>query len=121
MDMIALRNKSGLKQTDMPLSAPDSSSEVRMSLLYDYYGGLLGERQNQIFSFYHEDDLSLSEIAELTDITRQGVHDALKKAEAQLIKYEDKLGLVERHEAWLAALDKIDPNVARMLEKEVDV
>jgi predicted DNA-binding protein YlxM (UPF0122 family) len=121
MDMMVLRDKSGLKQSDAPPSVFGPAGEARMSLLYDYYGGLLGERQNQIFSLYHEDDLSLSEIAERTGITRQGVHDALKKSEGQLIKYEDKLGLVERHEAWLAALDKIDPNVARMLEKEVDV
>jgi predicted DNA-binding protein YlxM (UPF0122 family) len=92
-----------------------------MSMLYDYYGGLLGERQREIFSLYHEDDLSLSEIAETIGITRQGVHDALKKAESALAEYEDKLGLVERHEAWLAALKKIDPEVARMLESEVDI
>lgn len=114
MNITTLLNKSGLKMFG-------AANEARMSLLYDYYGGLLGERQNQIFSLYHEDDLSLSEIAELAGITRQGVHDALKKAESQLINYEEKLGLVERHEAWLVALDKIDPNVARMLEKEVDV
>jgi RNA polymerase sigma factor (sigma-70 family) len=121
MNTIEQQDKSGLKRPYASPSVPASASEVRMSLLFDYYGGLLGERQNQIFSLYHEDDLSLSEIAELMKITRQGVHDALKKAEAQLMKYEDKLGLVERHEAWLAALDKIDPNVASMLEKEVDV
>jgi predicted DNA-binding protein YlxM (UPF0122 family) len=92
-----------------------------MSLLYDYYGGLLGERQGRIFSLYHEDDLSLSEIAELMGVTRQGVHDALKRAEARLGAYEEKLGLVGKHEAWLAALERIDPEVARMLEMEVDV
>jgi predicted DNA-binding protein YlxM (UPF0122 family) len=101
--------------------AGDPSREARMSLLYDYYGGLLGERQNRVFSMYHEDDLSLAEIAELTGVTRQGVHDALKRAEARLAEYEETLGLVARHEAWIAALDKIDPEVARMLEREVDI
>jgi predicted DNA-binding protein YlxM (UPF0122 family) len=106
---------------DSTLPAAGSGDGARMSLLYDYYGALLGDRRKQVFSLYHEDDLSLSEIAELTGITRQGVHDALKKAEAQLIRYEDKLGLVGRREAWLAALEKIDPDTARMLEKELDI
>jgi predicted DNA-binding protein YlxM (UPF0122 family) len=92
-----------------------------MSLLYDYYGGLLGERQSRVFALYHEDDLSLAEVAELTGVTRQGVRDLLKRTEARLAKYEDALGLIARHEAWRAALAKIDPNVARMLEREVDI
>lgn len=90
-------------------------------MLYDYYGGLLGARQRDVFSLYHEDDLSLSEIAEQAGISRQGVHDALKKAEAQLTGYEEKLGLVARHEKWLAALEKLDPRVARRLAQEVDI
>jgi len=97
------------------------AAEARMSLLYDYYGGLLGERRRQVFALYHEEDLSLAEIAEITGITRQGVHDALKKAEAQLALYESKLGLIERHEAWLAAIEEIDPKIARMLEERVDI
>jgi predicted DNA-binding protein YlxM (UPF0122 family) len=96
-------------------------AETRMSMLYDYYGGLLGERRRQVIALYHEEDLSLAEIAELTGITRQGVHDALKKAEAQLALYESKLGLIERHEAWLAAIEEIDPKIARMLEERVDI
>jgi predicted DNA-binding protein YlxM (UPF0122 family) len=92
-----------------------------MSLLFDYYGGLLGERQSRVFSLYHEDDLSLAEIAELTGVTRQGVRDLLKRTEARLARYEDALGLIERHEAWRTALAKIDPKVARMLEREVDI
>ncbi|MDR1496380.1 MAG: UPF0175 family protein [Clostridiales Family XIII bacterium] len=103
-----------------PVSAKGPES-ARMSLLYDYYGGLLGERQSHVFSLYHEEDLSLAEVAEIVGVTRQGVHDLLKRAEAALAEYEEKLGLVGRHEAWLATLDKIDPNVARMIEREVDI
>jgi predicted DNA-binding protein YlxM (UPF0122 family) len=97
------------------------AAEVRMSMLYDYYGGLLAERRRQVFALYHEEDLSLAEIAELTGITRQGVHDALKKAEAQLAVYESTLGLIARHEAWRAAIEEIDPEIARMLEERVDI
>ena len=64
------------------------------SLLYDYYGQLLGDSQREVMDLYHEDDLSLAEIAEELGQTRQGVHYTLKKAEAALERYEDKLGLI---------------------------
>jgi len=64
------------------------------SLLYDFYGPLLGESQREVMDLYHEDDMSLSEIAEELGQTRQGVHYTLKKAEAALTNFEDKLGLV---------------------------
>jgi predicted DNA-binding protein YlxM (UPF0122 family) len=92
-----------------------------MSLLFDYYGGLLPSRQADVFALYHEDDLSLTEIAEQQGISKQGVHDALKRAEAALAGYERKLGLIARHEAWLAALERLDPGTARRLAEEVDI
>ena len=65
-------------------------------MLYDFYGALLKENQRQIFEEYILDDYSLSEIAQDMGITRQGVHDALKRTTARLQGYEDKLGLVRR-------------------------
>ena len=64
------------------------------SMLYDFYGALLRENQNEVMSLYHEDNLSLSEIAAELGMTRQAVHYTLKKAEHALEEYEDKLGLV---------------------------
>ncbi len=66
------------------------------SLLYDFYGNLLTNRQKEIMELYHEENLSLSEISEQLSISRQGVHDALKKAEKVLEEYEVKLALVEK-------------------------
>ncbi len=66
------------------------------SLLYDFYGNLLTDRQKEILELYHEENLSLSEISEQLNISRQGVHDALKKAEKVLEEYEVKLELVEK-------------------------
>lgn len=68
------------------------------SLLYDFYGGLLREKQLEIMNLYHEDNLSLSEIAEDLGMSRQAVHYTLKKAEASLEKYEEVLGLIKRYE-----------------------
>ena len=72
----------------------DKITEV--SLLYDFYGQLLTERQRDVMQLYHEENYSLAEIAEEFSISRQGVHDALKNAERALTEYEDKLGLVQR-------------------------
>lgn len=64
------------------------------SMLYDFYGNLLSESQNEVMALYHEDNLSLSEIAEDLGQTRQAVHYTLRKAEKALKSYEEKLGLV---------------------------
>lgn len=69
-----------------------------LSLLFDFYGELLTDKQKAVFTMYHEDDLSLSEIGEELGISRQAVNDQLKRTESLLIGYEDKLGLVARFE-----------------------
>ena len=60
-------------------------------LLADYYGEMLTDNQRKFIEYYYNDDLSLSEIAENEGITRQGVRDAIKRAEAQLFDMEEKL------------------------------
>ena len=72
----------------------DISTVEYASLLYDFYGALLSDSQNEVMALYHEDNLSLSEIAADLGTTRQAVHYTLKKAEHALKDYEDKLGLV---------------------------
>ncbi|MBQ6623473.1 MAG: YlxM family DNA-binding protein [Mogibacterium sp.] len=68
------------------------------SMLYDFYGALLSDAQKDVMSLYHENNLSLSEIAEELGQTRQAVHYTLKKAEASLEEYEEKLRLVATYE-----------------------
>ncbi len=65
-------------------------------VLADYYGEMLTENQRKFLEYYYNDDLSLSEIAQNEGITRQGVRDAVKRAEAQLFDMEKKLGFAER-------------------------
>lgn len=69
---------------------------LEISLLYDFYGQLLTNKQRDIIELYYGDDLSLGEIAETVNISRQGVYDLLKRSEKQLYHYEEKLKLVER-------------------------
>lgn len=68
----------------------------KISILYDFYGELLPEKQRDIFCLYYEDNYSLAEIGEDYGITRQGVHEAIKRSEEKLQEYEKKLGLVEK-------------------------
>ena len=65
-----------------------------ISLLLDFYGDMLTDKQKDVVSFYYNQDLSLSEIAENEGITRQGVRDSIKRAETQLLEMEERLGLV---------------------------
>ena len=67
------------------------------SLMFDFYGALLNENQNEVMALYHEDNLSLSEIAEDLGMSRQAVHYTLKKAEKALNGYEARLGLVAEY------------------------
>ena len=67
-----------------------------MTLLFDYYGDLLTERQRMCFDLRHNQDMSLGEIAEEMQVSRQGVHDNLSRAEALLRNMEEKTGCVRR-------------------------
>ena len=69
---------------------------VKQSLLYDFYGELLTDHQKKLFEAYVLEDLSLGEIAAETGISRQGVHDIIKRCNALLEAYEEKLKLVEK-------------------------
>lgn len=69
---------------------------AKMALLADFYGPLLTEKQRKVWDFHYAQDLSLVEIAELEEISRQAVYDLLKRTEKILLEYEEKLGLVRR-------------------------
>lgn len=70
----------------------------RMSMLFDFYGELLTDRQREFFDLYYNDDLSLAEIAENAGISRQGVRDIIVRAEGVMQEVEDKTGLIRRFE-----------------------
>lgn len=72
------------------------AKNLEVVLLTDYYGEMLTENQRKFIDYYYNDDLSLSEIAENEGITRQGVRDAIKRAETQLFDMEKKLGIAAR-------------------------
>ena len=71
-------------------------SKIELAYLYDFYGELLNEHQRQIYEDFVLNDLSLGEIAAEEGISRQGVHDLVKRCTKKLQDYEDKLHLVEK-------------------------
>ena len=70
--------------------------KVKVSILCDLYGKLLTDKQFEFVDDYYNNDLSLSEIAENNNITRQAVRDIIKKGENKLFEYEEKLGFMKR-------------------------
>ena len=89
---------------------------VEVSLLFSFYRNLLTDRQADTVDLYYNEDLSLAEIGDELGISRQGVRDNLKRAEATLYDVEKKLGLAQRFLLIKAQLEEID-NVVRELEK----
>ncbi len=92
---------------------------LEMTLLFDYYGDLLTERQRMCVDLRHNQDLSLAEIAQELNVSRQGVHDNLTRAEALLRNMEEKTGCVQRDLASRKAFSKI-LRLASELEKSDD-
>ena len=92
-------------------------SKLEISLLYDFYKELLNRSQQQVVELYVNDDLSLSETADILGISRQGVRDAVNRTEKKLRDYENKLHLYYTYQIHKAAADRIlaDAAVIRRL------
>ena len=83
------------------------SKNLEISLLFDFYGDMLTEKQRDVVELYYNDDLSLSEIAENEGITRQGVRDSIKRGEAVLLEMEERLGLAKRFRKMQDGIERI--------------
>ena len=96
---------------------------VKISIMLDIYGKMLTEKQYRLLDDYYNNDLSLSEIAENEEITRQAVRDNLKKGENNLFEYEEKLGFmkktIEQEEKVESAISEIEKLEKDISEKEI--
>lgn len=104
------------------LSSSDVSKKLQevyeLSILYDFYGELLGDHKKQIFEDYVLNDLSLAEIADNAGISRQGVHDIIKRCTKALRDYEEKLHLVEKFDRTKQLVGEIRQISEEMMEKK---
>lgn len=91
---------------------------LEISVLLDYYGSLLPDKQRELTELYYNEDLSLSEIAENDGITRQGVRDSIKRAENTLVSIESKLGLALKMQDVAAHMDKLEGCIASLKQAD---
>lgn len=84
------------------------AKDLNIIILLDVYGQLLTEKQRFAIDLYYNEDLSLAEIAEEIDISRQGVRESIKQGERHLAEYEETLGLVKRFRNISMRLKKIE-------------
>ena len=88
---------------------------LQLTLLYDFYGELLTEKQKQVYELHYQNDLSLTEIGEELSISRQAVRDQLKRTEKILLDYEEQL--VSRFQAQKKAVQEMK-HIMEGLEKK---
>ena len=79
-----------------------------ISILRDFYGSLLTERQSEMLRMRYDEDLSFGEIANMTGVSRQAVLDSINKGEKHLVEYEENLKCLEKQRRILAILDEIE-------------
>ena len=80
---------------------------LEMALLFDYYGGMLTDKQRDCFDMRHNQDLSLGEIGEMLGVSRQAVNDSLTRTEALLRRMEENIGCVKRDMLTRKAVQEI--------------
>ena len=88
---------------------------VRSGLLFDFYSGLLTEKQRNVLQLYYGEDWSLAEIAETEGVSRQAVHDLLHRTERTMEDWESKLGLVKRFLEERQVLSEVADRISRLL------
>lgn len=89
---------------------------TQITMLFDFYGELLTEKQKLILDLFYNEDYSLGEIAAELDISRQAVHDAVKRSEQALIGYEEKLGLVKKFQQEQERLSRLSGLITKAYE-----
>ncbi|MCL2078993.1 MAG: DNA-binding protein [Oscillospiraceae bacterium] len=83
---------------------------LKMTMLLDFYGDMLTEKQRQCYGLYYNEDLSLTEIAEMTGITKQCVHNIIIRASKKMTEIEEKTGIIQR---WTRAREELKRHLAR--------
>jgi predicted DNA-binding protein YlxM (UPF0122 family) len=85
---------------------------LKVSYLLDFYGNLFSQKQREILEMYYQDDMSLSEIASFSDMTRQGVYDNIKRGEKEILSLENRLKLMDRFLEISKSLDLIASSIS---------
>ena len=113
---ICYNRKAGVKAESMTAErqAAKMAKNLGFVLLLDCYGSLLTDKQRQLLEGYYDEDLSLSELAEPLGISRQAVHDSIRRGERQLEHFEEQLGLAARLSACRQVFEEIEEKSASL-------
>ena len=93
---------------------------IEVSILWEIYGKLLTKKQYKVLDDYYNNDLSLSEIAEINNISRQGVRDVIKKGETKLFEYERLLGIMKKTQQNEKTLQLVFSQLSEIAETSSD-
>lgn len=93
---------------------------LEISLLFDFYGQMLTDTQQEAVNLYYNDDLSLKETADILSMSRQGVRDALERAKKSLYSFEENLGLCKRFSKTQQGLEQIIKNAEQLVALSSD-
>lgn len=97
------------------------NKDILMILKYDYYRELLDEKEREYFEYYYFDNMSLQEISESYDVSRNAVHKVLKKTKEKLDNYEEKLHLIEKSNKLKKIIENIKDEKLREELLEIDL
>lgn len=94
---------------------------VRLNSLFDLYYSLLTDKQQEYFKYYFRDDFSLSEIADIMEVSRNAVHLQIKKISAYLEKYEEKLEMLNKNEKRNTIIENLleDENISKEIKDRI--
>ena len=102
------------------MTANDFNDRIRFGSLYEMYGALLTEKQQQCLELYFCEDYSLAEVAEEMKVSRQAIHDLLKRVEQTLERYESMLGFLQRAEKTRALTEEADTILREAISNTVN-
>ena len=95
----------------------DIQKDLQISVLLDYYSDMLTDKQKDVIDLYYNEDLSLSEIAEHENITRQGVRDSIKRGEQTLFEMENKLHIADKSKKYYDIIEEVGQLAADIKEE----
>jgi len=90
-----------------------------MNMLYDFYHGLLTDKQKEYMELYYREDYSLAEIATLNNVSRQAIYDNIKRTEQVIESYEDNLKLYYKYEARSKLYDQLEERLKEIDRKSI--
>lgn len=96
------------------------SKDLSVSVLMDFYGGLLTEKQFDTLDMYYNNDFSLAEIAQNLDISRQGVRDFILRGEKQLHEFEEKLGMAGQSAEMQKSIEQMEKTITALSSENLN-